>query len=82
MHILYDEVLDKFIAFSRNQEFELLCYYIYTYYNHDFNREEFIQTLEINKNSTITDTNTCNDINNKRKKYYKKNIRNIKPKYF
>lgn len=80
MYILYDEVLDTFVEFSKNQEFELLCYCVYTYYNHDFNRKEFIQTLEINKNSNKL--RSINKQSNKRKIYDKKNIRNIKQKYY
>jgi hypothetical protein len=69
MNIIYDEKLDKFIEFKPDQEFELIYYYIYNYYDKDFNSQEFIDSLY--KNS------------NKRKRYTnKKNIRNIKVKYY
>lgn len=80
MYIIYDEKLDKFIEFSIHQEFELTCYYIYTYYNHNFNREEFIHTLELNRHSNKLLTKTQQF--NKRKVHYQKNIRNVKPKYY
>jgi hypothetical protein len=68
MHFVYDEKLDKFIEFKHNQELELIYYYIYKYYDEDFNSQEFIDSLY--KNS------------NKRKREVQKNIRNIKVKYY
>jgi len=68
MHFVYDNQLDKFIEFKPDQEFELICYYIYKYYDEDFNSQEFIDSLY--KNS------------NKRKREVQKNIRNIKVKYY
>lgn len=68
MHIIYDENLDKFIEFQTDQEFELICYYVYKYYDEDFDSQEFIDSLY--KNS------------NKRKREVQKNIRNNKVKYY
>jgi hypothetical protein len=69
MNIIYDEKLDKFIEFQTDQEFELSCYYIYNYYDKDFNSQEFIDSLYKNSNKRKRDTN-------------QKNIRNIKVKYY
>ena len=67
MHIIYDDKLDKFLEFRTDQEFELICYYVYKYYDEDFDSQEFIDSLY--KKS------------NKRKREVQKNIRNIKQKY-
>lgn len=67
MHLIYDDKLDKFIEFRTDQEFELICYYVYKYYDDDFNSQEFIDSLYKN--------------HNKRKREVLKNIRNIKQKY-
>ena len=45
MHIIYDDKLDKFIEFRTDQEFELICYYVYKYYDEDFDSQEFIDSL-------------------------------------
>ena len=68
MHIIYDDKLDKFIEFRTDQEFELICYYVYKYYDEDFDSQEFIDSLY--KKS------------NKRKREVQKNIRNNKVKYY
>jgi len=68
MHFVYDNQLDKFIEFKPDQEFELICYYIYKYYDEDFNGQEFIDSLSKHSNKRKR-------VNNQ------KNIRNTKSKY-
>jgi len=68
MHFVYDNQLDKFIEFKSDQEFELICYYIYKYYDEDFNSQEFIDSLSKHSNKRKR-------VNNQ------KNIRNTKSKY-
>ena len=46
MHIIYDDKLDKFIEFRTDQEFELICYYVYKYYDEDFDSQEFIDSFQ------------------------------------
>jgi len=68
MHFVYDNQLDKFLEFKSDQEFELICYYIYKYYDEDFNSQEFIDSLSKHSNKRKR-------VNNQ------KNIRNTKSKY-
>jgi hypothetical protein len=68
MIFVYDEELDNFIMFDKDQELEYLYYIINQYYNkYDFNSFEFNENLKESKKRKIEQEKKYN---NKKYKYY------------